>query len=82
MTQLQQNLLNINENSSNLFTPEAENSKTAQSDKSHIQNPTNIFTKLSWVSPTNKIYDELIEILKQSIKRGHGETILELGVGG
>jgi hypothetical protein len=82
MTQLHQNLLNINEGSSNLFTPESEQAKPAQTHANHTHSSTNVFTKLSWVSPTNKAYDELIAILKDSIEKGHGETILELGVGG
>ncbi len=82
MTQLQQNISNITEGSSNLFTPDTSQTPLEYTNQVTNQHSSNFFTKLSWVSPTNKAYDELIAILKDNIEKGHGETILELGVGG
>ena len=41
-----------------------------------------LFFQTCWVSPSNKIYDQLVEFLKSNIEKGRGETLLEIGTAG
>ena len=41
-----------------------------------------LINKLSWVKPSPTVYENLVLFLKKRIEKGHGETILALGVAG
>lgn len=57
----------------NLFAPETNNNHNNDLKQSKID-------KRSWISPSGKLYDELVEWLNINIEKNHGEFIIELGV--
>ena len=38
--------------------------------------------KLGWINPSAAVYEDLIAFLKKRLEKGHGETVLALGVSG
>ncbi|KAJ8318645.1 hypothetical protein KUTeg_003736 [Tegillarca granosa] len=58
------------ENGINLYAPDGNDIEMAT-----------VNSKLALVSPNNEEYEILMEIVKERIEEGHGETIFELGTG-
>lgn len=78
---LQTQLVNIFAPDDNSIKDGSIASNSRQKAESQISiNKNFLLNKTCWVSPSSKIYDQLIEYLKENIERGRGETILEIGI--